>query len=166
MANNKKDFSDKDFNCKKCRAHLATEKLDRQILVVGESLAIFNFASIVCLSCEKINLWQSPNLLRDKNEKSLCRSFDKATDLPKPNKELVARLGVNGVSRGDNGKFRARITVDGKTKYLGYFDSIGAASAAYQTAKLSVESQKQFADNLKQNNSQNEINQHRAATKF
>jgi hypothetical protein len=137
MPNNKKDFSDKDFNCKKCRAHLGTEKLDRQILVVGR-LAIFNFASVVCMNCQALNLWQSPNLLPNKNEKSLCRYPDKASDLPKPTQELVARLGVKGVSKGDNGKYRARIVVDGQTKYLGLFDSIGAASAAYEKAKIRV----------------------------
>ena len=91
MPNNKKDFSDKDFNCKNCRAHLATEKLDRQILVVGR-LAIFNFASVVCMSSQALNLWQSPNLLPNKNEKSLCRYPDKAIDLPKPGKQLIERL--------------------------------------------------------------------------
>jgi hypothetical protein len=95
MPNNKKDFSDKDFRCKnvRCRAHLATEILDRQVLVVvGSKLAIFNFASIVCLSCEALNLWQSPNLLPNKNEKSLCRYPDKASDLPNPNKRVIKRL--------------------------------------------------------------------------
>jgi hypothetical protein len=98
MPNNKKDFSDKDFNCKNCRAHLATEKLDRQILVVGR-LAIFNFASIVCMNCLALNLWQSPNLLRDKNENLLSRYPDKASDLPKPGKVIFERL------RKDFGKF-------------------------------------------------------------
>jgi ribosomal protein L40E len=91
MPNNKKDFSDKNFNCKNCRAHLATEKLDRQILVVGR-LAIFNFASIVCMSCSALNLWQSPNLLPAKKENLLSRYPDKATDLPKPGNQLIERL--------------------------------------------------------------------------
>jgi hypothetical protein len=134
MPNTKKDFADKDFRCKRCNAHLATEKLDRQILVIGR-LAIFNFASIVCMSCLAINLWQSPNLLPNKNENLLSRYPDKASDLPKPGKELVARLGVKGVSKGDNGKFRARIVVNGETKYLGFYDSIEAASKAYEKAK-------------------------------
>jgi hypothetical protein len=134
MANTKKDFSDKDFKCKKCRAHLATEKLDRQILVVGR-LAIFNFASIVCMSCQALNLWQSPNLLRDKNENLLSRYPDKASDLPKPDKAIMNQLGVRGVTRTPNGKYKVRIIKDGQTKYLGCYDSIGAASKAYEKAK-------------------------------
>jgi hypothetical protein len=134
MANAKKDFSDRDFNCKKCRVRLALERFDRQCLVF-DNVAVFNFCSLACLACQSTNVWQSPNLLRDKNENSLCRSFDKATDLPKPDKELVARLGVKGVSKAPGGKYKARIVVGGETKYLGLYDSIGAASAAYEKAK-------------------------------
>jgi hypothetical protein len=135
MANTKKDFSNRKFLCKKCGIHLADERLDRQVLVVGGSFVIYNFAVVGCLACQSTNTWQSPNLLRDKNENSLCRSFDKATDLPKPDKELVARLGVKGVSKAPGGKYKARIVVGGETKYLGLYDSIGAASAAYEKAK-------------------------------
>jgi hypothetical protein len=93
MPNNKKDFSDKDFRCKRCNAHLATEKLDRQVLVVaGSLLAIFNFASIACLRCESINVWQSPNLNRAENENPLCQYPDKVTDSAKPNKRVIKRL--------------------------------------------------------------------------
>ncbi len=134
MANTKKDFSDKDFNCKSCRKHLATEKLDRQILVIGK-LAIFNFASIICMSCQALNLWQSPNLLRDKNENLLNRYPDKASDLPKPDKRIVNQLGAKGVSKAPGGKYKARIIIDGQTKYLGLYDSIRAASLAYEKAK-------------------------------
>lgn len=91
MANTKKDFSDKDFRCKRCRAHLATEKLDRQILVVGR-LAIFNFASIVCMNCQALNLWQSPNLSPVKGENLLSRYPDSVRDLPKPGKVIFERL--------------------------------------------------------------------------
>jgi hypothetical protein len=134
MPNNKKDFSDKNFNCVRCGSHLATEKLSRQILVVGR-LAIFNFASIACLVCEKINVWQSPNLLRDENE-SLDRRFpDKVSDLPKPDKRIINQLGIKGVTRTPNGKYKARIVVDGKTQYLGLYDSIAKASHAYDKAK-------------------------------
>jgi hypothetical protein len=134
MPNTKKDFADKKFNCKRCRAHLATEKLDRQILVVGR-LAIFNFASIVCMNCLALNLWNSPNLLPTKNESLLSRYPDKASDLPKPDKRIVNQLGAKGVSKAPNGKYKARIVVDGQTKYLGLYDSIGAASKAYEKAK-------------------------------
>jgi hypothetical protein len=134
MSNTKKDFADKDFNCKSCRAHLATEKLDRQILVVGR-LAIFNFASIVCMNCLALNLWNSPNLLPTKNESLLSRYPDKASDLPKPDKRIVNQLGSKGVSKAPNGKYKARIIIDGKTRYLGLYDSIGAASKAYEKAK-------------------------------
>jgi hypothetical protein len=134
MANTKKDFSDKDFRCKRCRAHLATEKLDRQILVVGR-LAIFNFASIVCMNCLALNLWNSPNLLPTKNESLLSRYPDKASDLPKPDKRIVNQLGIKGVTRTPNGKYKVRIIKDGETKYLGCYESIGAASTAYEKAK-------------------------------
>jgi hypothetical protein len=134
MANTKKDFADKKFNCKKCRAHLATEKLDRQILVVGR-LAIFNFASIVCMNCSALNLWQSPNLSPVKGENLLSRYPDSVRDLPKPEKRIVNQLGIKGVTRTPNGKFKVRIIKDGETKYLGCYDSIGAASLAYSKAK-------------------------------
>jgi hypothetical protein len=136
MPNTKKDFADKKFNCKRCRAHLATEKLDRQVLVVvGSKLAIFNFASIVCMSCQGLNLWNSPNLLPTKNESLLSRYPDKASDLPKPEKRILNQLGSKGVSKAPNGKYKARIIIDGKTRYLGLYDSIGAASTAYEKAK-------------------------------
>jgi hypothetical protein len=134
MANTKKDFSDKDFKCKKCRAHLATEKLDRQILVVGR-LAIFNFASIVCMNCQALNLWQSPNLSPVKGENLLSRYPDSVRDLPKPEKRIVNQLGIKGVTRTPNGKYKVRIVIDGKTRYLGCYSSIGAASLAYEKAK-------------------------------
>jgi hypothetical protein len=134
MANTKKDFSDKDFNCKSCRKHLATEKLDRQILVVGR-LAIFNFASIVCMNCQALNLWQSPNLSPVKGENLLSRYPDSVRDLPKPEKRIVNQLGIKGVTRTPNGKYKVRIIKDGQTKYLGCYDSIGAASKAYEKAK-------------------------------
>jgi ribosomal protein L40E len=134
MPNTKKDFSDKDFNCKRCRAHLATEKLDRQILVVGR-LAIFNFASIVCMSCNALNLWQSPNLLPAKGENLLSRYPDSVRDLPKPEKRIINQLGIKGVTRTPNGKFKVRVIVGGQTKYLGCYSTIEAASKAYSKAK-------------------------------
>jgi hypothetical protein len=162
MPNNKKDFSDKDFNCKKCRAHLGTEKLDRQILVVGR-LAIFNFASVVCMSCEALNLWQSPNLLRDKNE-SLDRRFpDKASDLPKPEKRLINQLGIKGVTRAGN-KYKARIIIDGVTKYLGLFDSVEAAEKAYNRASIPEDYHQKFAQNSDKQDSQNEHQNHFSAS--
>jgi hypothetical protein len=139
MPNNKKTFDDVDFTCKRCRAHLATEKLDRQVLVF-DNVALYNFCVISCLACEKINTWQSPNLLRGENENKLCRYADKASDLPKPDKRIINRLGVKGVSKAPGGKYKARIIIDGKTKYLGFFDSIAKASAAYEKAKLFAES--------------------------
>jgi ribosomal protein L40E len=155
MPNTKKDFKDKDFKCKRCNAHLATEKLDRQILVVGR-LAIFNFASIVCMSCQALNLWQSPNLLPTKNENLLNRFPDKASDLPKPEKRIMNQLGIRGVTRTPNGKFKVRVIIDGKTRYLGCYDSIGAASKAYEKAKNGSDlSTKNRNDFYKQSENQN-----------
>jgi hypothetical protein len=139
MPNNKKEFSDKDFNCKKCRARLALERFDRQCLIVG-SAAFFNFARFACLFCEKINSWEAPNLLPTKDEKSISRYPDKLLDVPKPEKRIINFLGVKGVSKAPGGKYRARIVIDGQTKYLGFFDSIAKASAAYEKAKLFAES--------------------------
>jgi hypothetical protein len=134
MANNKKDFSDKTIKCKKCLIELFEQRLDAQVLIVG-GVAIFNMVSVACLACESINTWQSPHLLRDENE-SLDRRFpDRLEDLPKPEKRIAGQLRVKGVSKAPNGKFKARIIVGGQTKYLGLFDSIGAASAAYEKAR-------------------------------
>ncbi len=149
MPNTKKDFKDKNFNCVRCGSHLATEKFDRQVLVVaGSLLAIFNFASIACLNCESINTWQSPNLLPTKAEKSISRYPDSLRDVPKPDKRIVNQLGVKGVTRTPNGKYKVRIVVDGQTKYLGCYSSIGAASKAYEKAKngsdLSTKNRNEF----------------------
>jgi hypothetical protein len=162
MPNNKKDFSDKDFNCKKCRAHLATEKLDRQILVVGR-LAIFNFASVVCMNCQALNLWQSPNLLPAKGENLLSRYPDKASDLPKPEKRIMNQLGIKGVTRAGN-KYKARIIIDGVTKYLGLFDSVEAAEKAYNRASIPENYHQKFSEDSNQDNSQTEHQNQFSAT--
>ncbi len=138
MPNNKKDFSDRDFNCKKCRVRLALERFERQCLIVG-SAAFFNFARFACLNCEAVNSWEAPNLLPTKEEKRLCRYADKLRDVPKPDKRIINYLGVKGVSKAPGGKYRARIIIDGETKYLGFFDSIAKASQAYEKAKSSAE---------------------------
>jgi hypothetical protein len=134
MPNNKKEFSDRDFNCKKCRARLGLERFQRQCLIVG-SAAFFNFARFACLFCEKINSWEAPNLLPTNEEKSICRYPDKLQDVPKPDKRIINYLGVKGVSKAPGGKYKARIVVGGETKYLGLYDSTAAASAAYEKAK-------------------------------
>jgi hypothetical protein len=139
MANNKKSFDDRDFNCKKCRAHLGLERFQRQCLIVG-SAAFFNFCRFACLFCEKINSWEAPNLLPTNEEKSISRYPDKLLDVPKPDKRIINYLGVKGVSKAPGGKYRARIIIDGQTKYLGFFDSIAKASKAYEKAKLFAES--------------------------
>jgi hypothetical protein len=134
MPNNKKEFSDKDFNCKKCRAHLALERFDRQCLIVG-SAAFFNFARFACLFCEKINSWEAPNLLPTNDEKSICRYPDKLLDVPHPDKRTINYLGVKGVSKAPGGKYKSRIVVGGKTQYLGCYPTIEQAKKAYQSAK-------------------------------
>ena len=51
------------------------------------------------------------------------------------------QLGVKGVSPvKKNGKYLAEIVVDGKHHWLGYFDTVEAASTAYQEAKLRLQS--------------------------
>ncbi len=137
MANNIKSFENRDFNCKKCRAHLALERFDRQCLVVG-SLCFFNFARFACLNCEAINSWEAPNLLPANEEKLINRFPDKLSDVPHPDKRTINYLGVKGVSKAPGGKYKVRIVVDGQTQYLGLYDSIGAASAAYEKAKIRV----------------------------
>lgn len=46
-----------------------------------------------------------------------------------------SRSGVLGVYPRKNGKWRAMIQLDGRTRHLGTFDSIRGASAAYLAAK-------------------------------
>ncbi len=134
MANNIKSFDDRDFTCKKCHISIALERFDRQCLIVG-SAAFFNFARFACLNCEAINSWEAPNLLPTNEEKLIRRFPDKLSDVPQPDKRTINYLGVKGVSKAPGGKYKARIVVDGQTKYLGLFDSIGAASKAYEKAK-------------------------------
>jgi hypothetical protein len=134
MPNNIKSFDDRDFNCKKCRMRLALERFDRQCLVVG-SLCFFNFARFACLNCEAINSWEAPNLLPTNEEKLNSRFPDTLRDVPQPDKRTINYLGVKGVSKAPGGKYKARIVIDGKTRYLGCYDSIGAASKAYEKAK-------------------------------
>jgi hypothetical protein len=141
MPNNKKEFSDRDFRCKnvRCRACLGVERFDRQCLIVGE-IAIFNWVRFSCLRCESPNEWTAPNLLPTNEEKSISRYPDKLQDVPKPTQRIINYLGVKGVSKAPGGKYKARIIIDGKTKYLGFYDSIAKASAAYEKAKLFAES--------------------------
>jgi phage FluMu protein Com len=134
MPNNKKSFDDRDFRCKKCSILLGLERFQRQCLIVG-SAAFFNFARFACLNCEAINSWEAPNLLPTKEEKSIQRFPDKLLDVPKPTQRIINYLGVKGVSKALNGKYKARIVIDGKTRYLGLYDSIRAAAAAYEKAK-------------------------------
>ncbi len=90
MANIKKEFSDKDFRCKRCNSHLADERLDRQVLVF-DNVALYNFCVISCLFCESINTWQSPKLT-DKQD-SIDRRFpDSLRDVPKPDKGRAAMM--------------------------------------------------------------------------
>jgi hypothetical protein len=155
MPNNKKSFDDRDFNCKKCRARLALERFDRQCLIVG-SAAFFNFARFACLFCEKINSWEAPNLLPTNEEKSISRYPDKLQDVPKPTQRIINYLGVKGVSKAPGGKYKARIIIDGKTKYLGFFDSVSKASAAYEKAKTGSDlSTKNRNDFYKESENQN-----------
>ena len=133
MANTRRDFSDKLVKCKKCRLPVGWQRLDAQVLVIG-SLAFMNFARFVCLRCNAVNGWQSVNLPPD--ERTMLDAYpDRLEDLPKPEKRIVNQLGVKGVTKAPNGKFKARIIVKGETKYLGLYDSIGAASKAYEKAK-------------------------------
>jgi hypothetical protein len=134
MANNIKSFDDRDFTCKKCHISIALERFDRQCLIVG-SAAFFNFARFACLNCEAINSWEAPNLLPTKDESIFRRYPDKLLDVPQPDKRTINYLGVKGVSKAPGGKYKARIVVDGETQYLGLYDSISAASAAYEKAK-------------------------------
>ncbi len=138
MANNIKSFENRDFNCKKCRVTLALERFDRQCLIVGESIAFFNFARFACLNCEAINSWEAPNLLPTTDEKLINRFPDSLRDVPQPDKRTVNYLGVKGVSKAPGGKYKARIVIEGKTKYLGLYDTIAKASAAYEKSKKCV----------------------------
>jgi hypothetical protein len=167
MANNTKSFDDREVSCKKCFAPVGREILDRQVLVIG-ALAFFNFARFACLNCEAINGWQAPNLMRGENE-SLDRRFpDKLSDLPKPEKRLVGRLGgsgVRGVSRVRSGKYKAQIAIGGgKTKYLGLFDSVEAAEKAYHRALLPENYHQKFSEDADKRNAQNEIKQNFSAS--
>lgn len=71
----------------------------------------------------KDNRWCN---LRDVSQRTNCRNISK------PRKH--SSTGVLGVSpRG--GKYRAQITVDGVSVYLGLFPDTGTAKAAYDAAK-------------------------------
>jgi hypothetical protein len=163
MANNTKSFDDREVSCKKCFAPVGREILDRQVLVIG-ALAFFNFARFACLQCEAINGWQAPNLMRGENE-SLDRRFpDKLSDLPKPAKHIVNQLGVKGVTRTPNGKYKVRIIKGGETRYLGCYDSIGAAEKAYNRASIPENYHQKFSEDSNQDNSQNEHQKQFSAT--
>jgi hypothetical protein len=155
MANNTKSFDDREIKCKKCSAPIGFETLQRQVLVIG-SLAFFNFARFACLRCEAINGWQAPNLMRGENE-SLDRRFpDKLSDVPKPEKRIVSQLGIKGVTRTPNGKYKVRIIKDGETRYLGLYDSIEAAEKAYRRASIPENYHQKFAQNSDKQDSQTE----------
>ncbi len=50
-------------------------------------------------------------------------------------RRVWSKLGIKGVSPCGNGKFTARVTVDGQTRVLGRFDSYQEAHVAYLVAK-------------------------------
>jgi hypothetical protein len=106
--------------------------------------------------------------LPTKNENLLNRFPDKASDLPKPEKRIMNQLGIRGVTRTPNGKYKVRIIVDGKTKYLGCYSSIGAASKAYEKAKsrasIPENYHQKFSEDSNQDNSQTEHQNQFSAT--
>ena len=82
------DLTDKKIICKKCFAELGEQRLQGQILIIGQA-AIFNFAAIACLNCEKINIWKAGNLRYSNME-----NVDALEDLPQPDKAIVKELGI------------------------------------------------------------------------
>jgi hypothetical protein len=131
MANNKKDFSDKDFNCKKCRARLALERFDRQCLIVG-SAAFFNFARFACLNCEAVNSWEAPNLLPTNEEKSISRYPDSLRDVPQPEKRILEAClnrETYGIRQHKSGKFVVQVG-----GYIGSYETHDEAKAVRDVA--------------------------------
>lgn len=77
------------------------------------------------------------NLIRSDNRWDNLRE---ANDSQNKSNQRVARnnlLGVKGVRLHETGKYMARITKGRITHYLGLFDTVEAASAAYKTAAAS-----------------------------
>jgi hypothetical protein len=121
-------YQNREVRCRKCHRVIFRTAFDAQVLLIENSrLAVFGFMSWQCV-CGKSGRFLSPNLPEEK--KTLDNEFPDSKQI-----EHRAAGIAKGVSKGDNGKFRARIIVNGQTKYLGYYDSIEAASAAYSKAK-------------------------------
>ncbi len=84
--------------------------------------------------CMVTGIWPEDQI----DHKDLNRSNNKWDNLraatPSQNKANIRalnRLGAKGVEVLPNGKFRARITKDGRDYHLGCFDSLDDAKAAY-----------------------------------
>ena len=76
-----------------------------------------------------------------RTDNRFCNLRSVSAKLNSHNQKLAHKnnsLGVQGVIKKSSGKYAAEIRVNNKKVYLGTFDSIEQASAAYKTAKLEM----------------------------
>ena len=82
------DLTDKKIICKKCFVEIGEQRLQSQILIIGQA-AIFNFAAFACLNCEKINVWKAGNL-----KYANIENVEALEDFPEPEKKIIKELEI------------------------------------------------------------------------
>jgi hypothetical protein len=74
----------------------------------------------------------------DDNRLANLREATHAENARNKRKPSTNRSGAKGVSRHRTGRWQAFIGIGGEMNYLGLFDTVEAASAAYETAATSL----------------------------
>lgn len=112
-----------------------TTKGYRQIFTQGKAHMAHRLAWLYVYGTWPTGQLDHINRIKDDNRIANLREVDNQT-----NQENVAlwnhnRTGFRGVSISKNGKYRADIKVDGKTRHLGTFDKLEDAAAARMAAE-------------------------------
>ena len=74
------------------------------------------------------------NRVRDDNRWCNLREVTKAQNMA--NSVTRSRSRIRGVSRSQSGRWRAQITANGRTRYLGTYDDVESAKLAYACAAV------------------------------
>lgn len=158
------NLDDKPIKCKKCFSVLGNQRMQSQILVINDDVAIYNFVRLKCLRCEAINEWTSGNL--DSTD------FHSLNDLPKVER-VKSNQGAGGVAARlrtvrKRPNYGIREDADGKFnvwvgKYIGRCATFEDAVKMRDAAILEQQMQK-LGYTAKDNNADYQLENQTAAT--
>lgn len=93
----------------------------------------------IILGCSKDEIVDHKNQKRHDNRKENLRKATKQQNAINRGAGINSKSGIKGVSKSANGeKYYARISVDGKTKHLGTFDTARDAKACRQMVEFEL----------------------------